>query len=334
MVLVSCAAVAVTLGGRGRSVGGRGRAPWTVRCLPWRSLRWPRSSSCTPRGSAVGAGRRSMPLLRAQGHEVHTPTLTGLGERRPPGHARRSAWRRTSPTSSTSLSYEDLDDVVLGRQQLGRHGHHRRRRPGARADRPARLPRCLRAGRRPGHASTCCRPTVGRRSRRCVQAEGDGWLWPRLLPAAWEEIARTSWEIVDEADLAWVLPRLLPDARSGTSRSRRPSGVTPTCLRVCTSWDAVAPPRLRPVRRSTRGRALVGASGARRLAHPVRDVGRAARHDLLGLVADGRAAMGGFRRARAARSRPTVAVDAPSCRVGRVRRARAARGRPTPCVVS
>lgn len=43
-----------------------------------------------------------------------------------------------------------------------------------------------------------------------VQAEGDGWLWPRLSPAPWEEIARTSWEIVDEADLAWVLPRLCP----------------------------------------------------------------------------------------------------------------------------
>ena len=39
-------------------------------------------------------------LLRAQGHSVFTPTLTGLGER---AHlfGPASIWRPTSPTSST-----------------------------------------------------------------------------------------------------------------------------------------------------------------------------------------------------------------------------------------
>ena len=57
--------------------------------------------------------RRSRRLLRAAGHDVYTPTLTGLGERshllrpddrpRPAHHA----------TSSNVLHYEDLRDVIL-----------------------------------------------------------------------------------------------------------------------------------------------------------------------------------------------------------------------------
>ncbi len=51
--------------------------------------------------------------LRAAGHEVYTPTLTGLGERAHllgPRHRPRHAHRATSPRCS---HYEDLRDVIL-----------------------------------------------------------------------------------------------------------------------------------------------------------------------------------------------------------------------------
>ena len=46
-----------------------------------RAERWRPTSSCTAADTAAGATRRWRRLLRAAGHEVYTPTLTGLGER-------------------------------------------------------------------------------------------------------------------------------------------------------------------------------------------------------------------------------------------------------------
>jgi predicted alpha/beta hydrolase len=42
---------------------------------------WPRSFSSTGRGMARGVWRRVARLLSQSGHEVFTPTLTGVGER-------------------------------------------------------------------------------------------------------------------------------------------------------------------------------------------------------------------------------------------------------------
>ena len=46
------------------------------------------------------------------GHEVFTPTLTGLGSAST-SPARRSGWRRTSQDVVNVLEYEDLTGVVL-----------------------------------------------------------------------------------------------------------------------------------------------------------------------------------------------------------------------------
>jgi pimeloyl-ACP methyl ester carboxylesterase len=56
--------------------------------------------------------RRVVPLLRAAGREVHTPTLTGLGER---AHLATRETRLTTHVEDVvaHLEMEDLRDVVL-----------------------------------------------------------------------------------------------------------------------------------------------------------------------------------------------------------------------------
>ena len=62
--------------------------------------------------SAAWAWKKMRPLLRSRGHELYTPTYTGLASA-PTWPAARSVWRPTSPTSSARWSIEDLRDVVL-----------------------------------------------------------------------------------------------------------------------------------------------------------------------------------------------------------------------------
>ena len=62
--------------------------------------------------SAAWAWKKVRPLLRARGHELHTPTLTGLGDR---GHHASPAVDLETHVSDVvaMLDYEDLRDVVL-----------------------------------------------------------------------------------------------------------------------------------------------------------------------------------------------------------------------------
>ena len=56
--------------------------------------------------------QRLAPLLRAEGHDVHTPTLTGLGER---SHLVRPETDLDTHVTDVAavLEYEDLTDVIL-----------------------------------------------------------------------------------------------------------------------------------------------------------------------------------------------------------------------------
>ena len=62
--------------------------------------------------SAAWAWKKVRPLLRARGHELYTPTLTGLGDR---GHHASPAVDLETHVSDVvaMLDYEDLRDVVL-----------------------------------------------------------------------------------------------------------------------------------------------------------------------------------------------------------------------------
>ncbi|MBV9253581.1 MAG: alpha/beta fold hydrolase, partial [Actinobacteria bacterium] len=56
--------------------------------------------------------RKLTPLLRAAGHEVFTPTLTGLGERSHLGHPDVGLATHVGDVAQV-LWYEDLSNVVL-----------------------------------------------------------------------------------------------------------------------------------------------------------------------------------------------------------------------------
>ena len=152
--------------------------------------------------------KKVVPLLRAQGHEVHTPTLTGLGER---AHLATPEVGLSTHIADVVnvMSYEDLDGVLLVGNSSGGNVI-----TGV-ADRvPERIAQLVYLDAfvpSDGQGIVDMLPPDRRQAvEALVRAEGDGWLWPRFSAAPWEEIARSSWEIVDEADLAWVLPRLCP----------------------------------------------------------------------------------------------------------------------------
>ena len=201
--------------------------------------------------------KKVVPLLRAQGHEVHTPTLTGLGER---AHLATPEVGLSTHIADVVnvMSYEDLGDVVLvGNSSAGKVITGVADRVPERIAQLVYLDAFVPAD---GQGIVDMLPPDRRQTvEALVQAEGDGWLWPRFSPAPWEEIARTSWEIVDEADLAWVLPRLCPTPFGHFTEPTPVRGDADMPPRVYIR-DAVAPPRLRPVRSARVGRALVGAS--------------------------------------------------------------------------
>ena len=64
-------------------------------------------------------------ILRAQGQEVYTPTMTGLGERE---HLLSPAVDLDMHITDIVkvLQFEDLRDVILVGAQLRRHGYYRR----------------------------------------------------------------------------------------------------------------------------------------------------------------------------------------------------------------
>lgn len=87
-------------------------------------------------------------LLRTAGHEVFTPTLTGLGER---AHLLNPDVGLDTHVQDVLgvLEYEDVRDVVLvGRTQLRRNGHRGRGGKSRRTNCASGLSRCVCAGRR------------------------------------------------------------------------------------------------------------------------------------------------------------------------------------------
>jgi pimeloyl-ACP methyl ester carboxylesterase len=146
--------------------------------------------------------KKVTPLLRAAGHEVFTPTLTGLGER---AHL-------LSPEIDLSLhirdvvnvlEYEDLHGVVLvghsyagmvitgvASQVPGRLAHLVYLDAAVPRDRESRLEL----------VDDDLRASVEER----VRTRGDGWKIPVT------ESNLDNWRITDPSDRAWVWPRLAP----------------------------------------------------------------------------------------------------------------------------
>lgn len=146
--------------------------------------------------------------LRAQGHEVHTPTLTGLSERAHLAHPDVGLKTHLDDVAGV-LTFEDLTGVVLVGSSSG--GTIITGVADRMPDRIAALVYLDAFVPSDGQSTRDLLPPDRQSAMDgLVAAEGDGWLLPRFAPPPWPVIARTMWQIREEADVEWVLPRLRP----------------------------------------------------------------------------------------------------------------------------
>ena len=151
--------------------------------------------------------KKVTPLLRAHGHEVFTPTLTGLGERSHLAHPLIDLETHVRDVMNV-LMYEDLRDVIL----LG-HSNGGTLITAVAERIPERLRHLvyLDAFVPQDGLSTIDLVNFPRDVWDArVRSEGYGWLVPSLQPLPWEEFVRTVWEVTDEDDRRWMLDRLGP----------------------------------------------------------------------------------------------------------------------------
>jgi pimeloyl-ACP methyl ester carboxylesterase len=150
--------------------------------------------------------KKLVPLLRAAGHEVRTPTLTGLGER---SHLLdRGVDLHTHVEDVVGvLTFEDLEHVVLvGSSSSGMVVTAVAERTPERLAELVYLDAFVPADGQ--SLFDLLEPDRQAVFRGLVETEGDGWLVPRTARQPWVEIAPALWQITDPADIAWMVPRL------------------------------------------------------------------------------------------------------------------------------
>ncbi len=147
------------------------------------------------------------PLLRASGHEVFTPTLTGLGDR---SHlAQPSTGLETHVQDVVNvLSYEALEGVILVGHSNG--GTLITAVAGRAPDRLAHVVYLDAFVPEEGQATIDLITYPRQQWEDRVRTEGDGWLIPSLAPVPWEDFVRDVWQMTDESDRRWVVDRLGP----------------------------------------------------------------------------------------------------------------------------
>lgn len=152
--------------------------------------------------------RKLAPLLAARGHTVHTPTLTGLGERAHLANPSVGLGTHVDDVLNV-LAFEDLDGVTLvGSSSAGAVIT-------AVADRvPERIAQVVYLDAFvpvDGQSLADLVPPDRRPAMDLlVEREGDGWLLPRFAPPPWEQFLPQAWQVTDPADLRWALQRLRP----------------------------------------------------------------------------------------------------------------------------
>jgi pimeloyl-ACP methyl ester carboxylesterase len=147
--------------------------------------------------------------LRELGHEVHAPTLTGLGER---SHLATPAIGLSTHIADVAdaLTSRDLHEVTLvGTSSAGTVITGVADTSSDRISSLVYLDAFLPSD---GQCTLDLMPKERREAlERFVAEEGDGWLVPRFAPAPWHAIVGGEvWQVTDDADVEWLLPRLRP----------------------------------------------------------------------------------------------------------------------------
>jgi pimeloyl-ACP methyl ester carboxylesterase len=152
--------------------------------------------------------RDVIPILSAAGHDVYTPTLTGLGE--------RAHFVNKGITLETHV--QDIVDVIVSNDlhDINLVGNS----SGgtvitAAADRvPDRIAGLIYLDAfvpADGEStSSLIPPDRWAQLAQLADAEGEGWLLPRWAPMPWEIIVRDIWQVHDEEKLRWVISELRP----------------------------------------------------------------------------------------------------------------------------
>jgi pimeloyl-ACP methyl ester carboxylesterase len=182
--------------------------------------------------------KKVTPLLRARGHDVYTPTLTGLGERSHLAHPEIGLETHIQDVVNV-LKYEDLGQAIL----VG-HSSSGAVITGV-ADRvPEQLAHLVYLDAfvpADGQTMMDIIPPERRKGmEQRVQAEGKGWLLPSLAPAPWDQFLREAWRITDEADRQWMLARLTPTPfkvfKDPVRRSNPAAEKLPRTFIRCLQW--------------------------------------------------------------------------------------------------
>jgi pimeloyl-ACP methyl ester carboxylesterase len=147
--------------------------------------------------------------LRAVGHQVYAPTLTGLAER---VHLASPAVGLPTHVEDVVnvIVFEDLRDLVLvGTSSGGTVITGVADRISERIASLVYLDAFLPSD---GQCTFDLLPAERRDLlEKLVETEGDGWLLPRFAPPPWPVILSSeAWQVTDEADVEWMLPRLRP----------------------------------------------------------------------------------------------------------------------------
>jgi pimeloyl-ACP methyl ester carboxylesterase len=148
------------------------------------------------------------PRLRAAGHAVRAPTLTGLGERAHLATAVVGLGTHLDDVVNV-LEFEDLTDVILVGTSSG--GTVVTGVADRVLDRIAQLVYVDAFVPEDGESTWELIPRDRRPAmEQLVKSEGEGWLLPRFSTAPWDGFLRDAWGVTDEAERRWVLDRLRP----------------------------------------------------------------------------------------------------------------------------
>ena len=154
------------------------------------------------------AWKKLTPLLRAEGHDVYTPTLTGLGERTHLVNRDISLATHVEDIVSV-LENEDLRAVILVGNSSGGMVI-----TGVAERAPERIAQLVYLDAfvpEDGQSLVdLLSPERRQAFEELVRTEGQGWLMPRFSSLPAEQILREGWGVTSDADVNWMLPRLRP----------------------------------------------------------------------------------------------------------------------------